>query len=123
MKIKLHEVELNVRNPEESKRFYNEVLGIHINVDQDGLKCFDSGCPCLDLNASIHFPGKVSISFLVDDIGTFVKELRAKGVEVNDPTASHLGMRAFSLEDPDGHRVEIQSPTDASPDWLKNMVK
>jgi catechol 2,3-dioxygenase-like lactoylglutathione lyase family enzyme len=123
MKIKLREVELNARDPEESKRFYNEVLGIPINVDQDGLKCFDSGWPGLDVDASIHFPGKESISFLVDDIDAFVKALRAKGVEVNDPEVSHLGMRAFSLEDPDGHRVEIQSPTDASPDWLKNMIK
>jgi catechol 2,3-dioxygenase-like lactoylglutathione lyase family enzyme len=123
MKIKLHEIELNARDPEESKRFYNGVLGIPINVDQDGLKCFGSGWRGLDFNASVHFPDKVSISFLVDDIDTFVKSLRAKGIEVNDPDTSHLGMRAFSLKDPDGRRVEIQSPTEKSPQWLKEMLK
>ena len=123
MKIKLHEIELNANDPEASKRFYHDVLGIPINVDQEGLKCFDSGWPGLDVDASVHFPGKVSISFLVDDIDAFAKELRSKGIVVDDPDDSHLGMRAFALEDPDGHRVEIQSPTDKSPLWLRDMVK
>jgi catechol 2,3-dioxygenase-like lactoylglutathione lyase family enzyme len=123
MKIRLHEIELNANDPEASKRFYHDVLGISINVDQEGLKCFDSGWPGLDIDASVHFPGKVSISFLVDDIDAFAKELRAKGVSVDDPDDSHLGMRAFALENPDGHRVEIQSPTDKSPQWLKDMIK
>ena len=123
MKIKLHEIELNSKNPETSKEFYNSLLGIPINVDQDGLKCFDSGWPGLDVGTSIHFPGKVSISFLVDNIDAYMANLREKGVNVDDPEESHLGMRAFSLEDPDGHRVEIQSPTEKSPQWLKDMIK
>ena len=123
MKIKLHEVELNAKDPEASKRFYNQILGIPINLDEEGLKCFDSGWPGLDIDASVHFPGVVSISFLVEDIDSFVKDLRAKGVEVDDPGNSHLGMRAFVLEDPDGHRVEIRSPTDKSPQWLKDVIK
>jgi catechol 2,3-dioxygenase-like lactoylglutathione lyase family enzyme len=123
MKIKLHEVELDARDPEASKRFYHETLGLPINLDENGLKCFDSGYSGLDIGASIHFPGKVSISFLVEDIDAYVKHLRARGVKVDDPADSHLGMRAFTLQDPDGHRVEIQAPTDASPDWLKGMLK
>ena len=123
MKIKLHEIELDAKDPETSKRFYHEKLGIPINLDKNGLKCFDSGYPGLDIDASIHFPGKVSISFLVEDIDAYVKELRAKGLDVDDPGDSHLGMRAFALEDPDGHRIEIQSPTEKSPQWLKDMLK
>ena len=123
MKIKLHEIELSVKDPEVSKRFYNQVLGIPINVDQEGLKCFNSGSPSLDVDTSVHFPGKVSISFLVEDIDAFVKDLRSKGVEDDDPDESHLGMRAFALEDPDGHRVEIQNPTEKAPQWLKVMIQ
>ena len=123
MKIKLHEIEMDAKNPEASKRFYHETLGIPINLDENGLKCFDSGYPGLDIDASVHFPGRVSISFLVEDIDAYVKELRDKGVEVDEPGDSHLGMRAFALEDPDGHRVEIQSPTAKSPQWLKDMLK
>lgn len=123
MKIKLHEIELNAKDPEASKRFYNQVLGIPVSLDDEGLKCFDSGWPGLDVDASVHFPGKVSISFLVEDIDVFVRDLRAKGIVVDDPGDSHLGMCAFALEDPDGHRVEIQSPTEKSPQWLKDMIR
>ena len=49
--------------------------------------------------------------------------LRKKGIEVEDPSDSHLGMIAFSLEDPDGYRVETQSPTEKSPEWLRNMMR
>ena len=122
MKLKLHEIELNAKDPEASKRFYHDLLGIRINLDQKGLKCFDSGWSGLDLDVSVHFPGKVSISFLVDDLDQFVKKLRGKGIEVDDPDDSHLGMRAVTLEDPDGHRVEIQATTEKSPYWLKEMV-
>ena len=122
MKLKLHEIELNAKDPDASKRFYSDLLGILINVDQEGLKCFDSGWPGLDIDASVHFPGKISISFLVEDIDQFVNELRDKGVQVDDPDDSHLGMRAVVLEDPDGHRVEIQAPTDKSPEWLRKMI-
>ncbi len=64
-----------------------------------------------------------SISFLVEDIDAYAAELRSKGVEVEEPAESHLGMRAFALEDPDGVRVEIQSPTEKSPQWLKDLIE
>jgi hypothetical protein len=59
---------------------------------------------------------------LVQDLDEFVTELRAKGVEVGEPTDVHLGMRAVILTDPDDHRVAIQAPTYASSEWLKKMV-
>ena len=122
MKLRLHEVELYSKDPEASKKFYNETLGLKITVDQKGLKCFDSGWPGLDVDKSVHFPGKTSLSFLVEDIDRYVEELRAKGLQLDDPDDSHLGMRAIALEDPDGVRIEIQMPTDKSPDWLRDMV-
>jgi catechol 2,3-dioxygenase-like lactoylglutathione lyase family enzyme len=123
VKLKLHEIELNAKDPEASKKFYHETLGLPMGQDQKGLKVFNVGWPSLDLDASVHFPGKVSISFLVNDLDTFVRQLRAKGIQVPDPGEGHLGLRGVVLEDPDGHRVEIHSPTDKSPDWLKNMVE
>lgn len=122
MKLKLHEIELNAKDPDASKRFYSGLLEIPTKTDLEGLKCFDSGWPGLDIDTSVHFPGKVSISFLVEDIDQFVNELRDKGIQVDDPDDSHLGMRAVALEDPDGHRVEIQAPTEKSPDWLRKMI-
>ncbi|MEZ4654809.1 MAG: VOC family protein [Candidatus Eisenbacteria bacterium] len=108
MKLRLHEIELNSARPEASKAFYGTLLGLPINVDQDGLKCFGSGWPGLDVAVSVHFPGRASVSFLVDDIDAYAAMLREKGLEVEEPKDSHLGMRAISLEDPDGHRIEIR---------------
>ena len=122
MKLKLHEIELYAKNPEVCKRFYREVLGLPLALDEPRLKCFDSGWPGLDLDVSVHFPGTVSLSFLVDDLDQYVHALRAKGVQVADPRDAHLGMRAVALVDPDGHRVEIQMPTARSPDWLRALV-
>jgi hypothetical protein len=83
-------------NPEDSKAFHGTLLGPSVNVDQDGLKCFGSGWPGLDLDASVHFPGKTSILFLVDDIDAYAAMLREKGLEVDEPEDSHLRMRTFS---------------------------
>ena len=46
--------------------------------------------------------------------------LTARLIELNvkDPDAT----RAVILTDPDGYRVAIQTPTDASPPWLRAMV-
>ena len=120
--MKLHEIELYVRDPEASKHFYHEILGLPLNVDQKGLKVFRSGWEGLDVDVSVHHPGKISISFLVRDLDALVEKLRFRGLEFEDPKDTHLGMRAINLLDPDGHRIEIQSPTDESPDWLRSMV-
>ena len=92
-------------------------------VDQEGLKVFDSGWPGIDVEVSTHYPGKTSISFLVEDLDKFIAELKAKGVNVGAPYDTHLGMLAITLQDPDGHRIEIQCPTQKSPEWLKKMAK
>jgi catechol 2,3-dioxygenase-like lactoylglutathione lyase family enzyme len=123
MKIKLHEIELNAKDPNASKKFYHEILGLSVAVDQEGLKVFDSGWLGIDVDASTHYPDKTSVSFLVEDLDKFVAELKAKGVTIDAPYDTHLGMRAIALQDPDGHRIEIQCPTEQSPQWLKDMVK
>jgi hypothetical protein len=45
------------------------------------------------------------------------------GRERRDVGDIHLDKRGITLRDPDGLRVLIQSPTETSPDWLKQMVK
>jgi catechol 2,3-dioxygenase-like lactoylglutathione lyase family enzyme len=59
----------------------------------------------------------------VADIDAFVTEMRSKGMKIDDPEDSHLGMRAVSFEDPDGYRIEIQMPTEKSPEWLQRMIE
>ena len=106
MQLRILEIELNTDNPEASKHFYTEQLGLQTYVDEDGLKVFSSGIPDLDIIKSPHFQGKVSISFYAQDIQACIDELNSKGVEIveqfGDPVA------AIVLQDPDGCRVEIK---------------
>jgi catechol 2,3-dioxygenase-like lactoylglutathione lyase family enzyme len=106
MRLRLLEVELNTADPEASKRFYGEQLGLETYVDEDGLKVFGSGIPDLDFITSTHFPGKISISFYAENIQECIDELSRKGVEIveqfGDPVC------AIVLQDPDGRRVEIK---------------
>lgn len=124
MKIILHEIELGSKSPEASKDFYNQVLGLPVQVDQNGLKVFNSGLSGLDFNASEHMPPKeTSLSFLVNDIHGFQQKLDSSGVDYHGPFNSHLGMESLKMKDPDGNTVIINSPTEKSPDWLRQMIK
>ena len=85
MQLRFLEIELNTENPEASKHFYSEQLGLQTYVDEDGLKVFSSGIPDLDFIKSRHFQGKVSISFYADDIEACVDALTSRGVEIVEP--------------------------------------
>ena len=121
--MKLHEIGLYAADPEASKRFYHDVLGLRLDHDEPGLAVFGSGWPGLEIGACSGYPDRVHISFIVDDVDRVADELRAKGVEVKGPADIHLGKRGIILSDPDGLRVLIHSPTEASPDWLQKMVE
>ena len=123
MKIVLHEIELPTINPEASKSFYTDIIGLPTNIDIEGLKCYDAGWPGVEVNKSNHHPGRTSISFLVDNIQEFVESARNAGHDVDDPTPAHLDMISTHLIDPDGIRIEIQQPTENSPEWLKEMLQ
>ena len=106
MEIRLFEIELNTDDPEASKRFYGEKLGLRIHDDEHGLKVFGSGIPDLDLIKSPHFPGRLSISFYAEDVQACIDELNHKGVEIVERYGDPVS--AIVLRDPDGCRVEIK---------------
>ena len=121
--MKLHEIGLFAKDPYASTKFYHDTLGLRLDHDEDGLSVFDSGWPGLEIGACSGYPDRVHISFIVDDVDKIADDLRLKGVKFAGPADIHLGKRAIMLKDPDGLRVSIQSPTDASPDWLKKMLE
>lgn len=123
MKLILREVELNSKDVQSSGKFYHDLLGLPVHVDQDGLKVFDSGWSGLDLNVSIHNPGKTAISFPTDNLDACVAMLKEKNCNVSDIYETHLDLRAVKLEDPDGNRIEIQCPTEKSPQFLHDMLR
>ena len=106
MKLRLLEIELNTNDPEASKHFYSDQLGLETFVDIEGLKVFSTGINDLDLNKSKHFPGKVSISFFAEDIQECIDELVAKGVNIVKKYGNPVS--AIELQDPDGCRIEIK---------------
>lgn len=106
MKLRLLEIELNTHDPEASRRFYNQLLGLKTYVDEKGLKVFSSGIEDLEIIQSNHFPGKVSISFYAENIQQCLNELREKGATVLEKYGNPVS--AIVLQDPDGNRIEIK---------------
>lgn len=106
MKLRLLEIELNTSDPEKAKEFYHGKLGLEVCVDQEGLKVFQPGIPGLDFDKSVHFPGKISISFFSDDIEECIRTLEERGATILEKYGDPVS--AICLEDPDGCRVEIK---------------
>jgi catechol 2,3-dioxygenase-like lactoylglutathione lyase family enzyme len=119
MKIKLHEVELFSQDPQASRAFYANVIGLDLNHSEDGLNVFDTGWAGVDFDTSRHMPGKQRLGFVVESLEAFRASLAGKQVKVEGPMASHLGMRILRLEDPDGNIVEVQELSTETPGFLR----
>jgi catechol 2,3-dioxygenase-like lactoylglutathione lyase family enzyme len=52
------------------------------------------------------------LCFGLDDVHAFVRSLRAKGVQAEDPEAQEYGVDEVVLRDPDGYDLAFSSPTD-----------
>ena len=121
--MKLHEIGLFARDPKASRKFYHDTLGLRIDHEEEGLCVFGSGWPGLEIGACSGYAERVHVSFIVDDVDTLAEDLRSRGIEFKGPAEIHLGKRAIMLTDPDGLRVLVASPTESSPDWVKEMVE
>ncbi len=121
--MKLHEIELFSKDPDDARSFYSDTLGLKLQVNEAQLKVFDAGVTGVELNISNHYPSaKVSLSFLVKDVVAFVNTMKEKKIELGEPYNSHRGLKAVTLTDNDGCRIVIHSPTEESPQWLQSMV-
>ena len=59
----------------------------------------------------------VSICFICKDALAFYREVRARGVEAGTPFVGNA-MWVTSLRDPDGYRLDFESPTDVAEDTV-----
>ena len=57
----------------------------------------------------------VSIVFICEDALKIYREVTSRGIEASEPFVGNA-MWNFSLSDPDGYRIEFESPTDAPED-------
>ncbi len=109
--LAVHHVSVNVSDPERSIAFYTEVLGGTVRADRPD---FGIGGAWIDLGATqVHLieadvPPNMGQHFaiLVDDVDGVVRELRAKGMEVEDGRVVGPDRQTF-IDDPDGNAIEL----------------
>lgn len=110
-----------VKDPEATRAWYREVLGIDGDYGPQ-MNWSEETC---DRPYSLisHFTddayikpgrGEFMINLRVDDLDTFLTQLAAKGVEVLDSTDEGYGKFAWLL-DPDGVKIELWQQV-AAPD-------
>ncbi len=111
-----------VRDQEQSKRFYREVLGLEVEADYGANVVLTGGLSLQTLESWAEFLGKdasdvafggddAEIYFEEEDYDAFLKTLKERRVELVHPPLEHRwGQRAVRLYDPDRHVVEVAEP-------------
>lgn len=115
MGIKFGHIELFVASPQESKRFYRDVLGFEVTVEQGGdFIWLKSG----EVEILLR-PGKPPASppdyhqaaagyvLYTDDLPAALAELGARGLELQ-PMENEPG--CFTFSDPDGNWFQLVDP-------------
>jgi lactoylglutathione lyase len=64
----------------------------------------------------------VSLWFICNDALAIYHELRSREIEATEPQVGN-GMWVTSLEDPDGYRINFESPTDQPEDTKLSEVR
>ena len=108
----LHHVNLTVRDAEEARAFYVDVIGLSVRNDRPD---FPFGGWWLDVGPQqVHLvvgePRTETFDHFaiqVGDLDASVAELRAKGLKVSDPQGVGTNRQSF-LRDPWGNRIELQ---------------
>ena len=117
---------LYVRDLEIAGRFYDDVLGLPLVLDQGGCLVFQvapnayQGVCERPAIVAAGPPRGAIVTFVVDDaeaVDAWHARLVARGVEPRHPPRDNpeYGIHHFFLQDPDGHTLEVQSFAD--PEW------
>lgn len=102
---------------ERAARFYREIMGFELVIDQGFAKIFRvansayMGVVDEHKGAQRAHPNKpVELTVIVSDPDAWYAYLRAKGVQpLSEPrTLEALNLRMFLLHDPEGYLIEIQ---------------
>lgn len=100
-------------------RFYEEMLGLPLVIDQGWSKIYRiAGAAHLGLvdeTRGMHRaadPKPVQLCLRVPEVADWHRFLAARGVAVGTLRENAaLGIRAFTCHDPEGYQIEVQSPT------------
>jgi catechol 2,3-dioxygenase-like lactoylglutathione lyase family enzyme len=119
---------LNVQDVSRSLAFWRDVLGFEVvsTWDSEGRMAWArlrNGAISVMLNGRGGAPAHRTarerytdavLYFGVDDVHALVRDLRSKGVEVEDPESQEYGLDEVVIRDPDGYDLAFTSPTDVA---------
>lgn len=119
--MKLKNVLITVSDIERSKRFYRELFGLEVILDNDGNVILTEGLVLQDASIWKSFVGRditpqnnaSELYFEEADLDGFVKKLEAYGEPiqyVNSLMEHSWGQKVVRFYDPDGHLIEVGTP-------------
>lgn len=119
--MKLRNILLAVNDIERAIRFYKEIFGLQVILDQDGNVIMSEGLVLQDAKLWKQFLNKDLISknnmaelyFEEPDIEGFVKKLEESDFEieyVNKLMTHSWGQKVVRFYDPDGNLIEVGTP-------------
>lgn len=106
---------------ERSARFYEEVLGLELALDQGGCRiyraiggAFIGICHKGDMRAA---EADIILTLVTDDVDGWHERIAGQGWQVEHPPRRNetYGIHHFFMRDPNGYRIEIQRFDSA--DW------
>lgn len=119
--MRLKNVLIVVNDMDRAIRFYKEIFGMQVILDQDGNVIMSEGLVLQDANIWQQFLDKeltsknnmTELYFEENDIEGFVKKLEESDFEiefVNKLMTHSWGQRVVRFYDPDGNLIEVGTP-------------
>lgn len=116
--MRLKNVLIAVHDMDRAIRFYNEIFGLQVILDQDGNVIMSEGLVLQDANIWQQFLGKEltpknnmsELYFEENDIEGFVKKLKESDFKiefVNQLMQHSWGQKVVRFYDPDGNLIEV----------------
>ncbi|KZB86059.1 VOC family protein [Amycolatopsis regifaucium] len=112
MTIKRVVTDLETKSLEQTKTFYERVLGFEVVMDHGWIVTLaDPDRPDVQLSLMTHdetAPVVPAASIQVDDVDAAYEEAKAAGAEiVHELTDEPWGVRRFFMRDPEGHVINV----------------
>jgi glyoxylase I family protein len=118
MGIRLSHLFLYVSDLAQSRRFYTELLGLRVLLEEKGY--VRVGVPDgLHIGMEVGKPWQIGahgieMNLEVDDVDAWTRRLREAGIQIDQgPSDMPWGARHAFFQDPDGYRLSIFTPTAA----------